>query len=29
VRPGFVTARREIEVVRGETTDVLVELDRP
>ena len=29
VRPGFATARREVEVVRGETSDVLVELDRP
>jgi hypothetical protein len=29
VRPGFVTARREVEVVKGETSDVLVELERP
>jgi hypothetical protein len=29
VRPGFVTERREVEVVTGETRDVLVELQRP
>jgi hypothetical protein len=29
VRPGFEVARREVEVVRGETSDVLVELRRP
>jgi len=29
VRPGFEIARREVEVVRGETSDVLVELQRP
>jgi hypothetical protein len=29
VRPGFETARREVEVVRGETRDVLVELRHP
>ncbi len=29
VRPGFATVRREVEVVRGETSDLLVELDRP
>ena len=29
VRPGFEVARREVDVVRGETSDVLVELGRP
>jgi hypothetical protein len=29
VRPGFATERREVEVVAGETRDVLVELQRP
>jgi len=29
VRPGFEVARREVDVVRGETSDVLVELRRP
>ena len=29
VRPGFSTARREVDVVEGETSDVLVELERP
>jgi hypothetical protein len=29
VRPGFEVARREVEVARGETVDVLVELQRP
>jgi hypothetical protein len=29
VRPGFEVVRREVEVARGETTDVLVELQRP
>jgi len=29
VRPGFEVERREVEVVRGETSDVLVELRRP
>ena len=29
VRPGFVTARREVEVIKGETSEVLVELERP
>ena len=29
VRPGFAIERREVEVARGETSDVLVELQRP
>jgi hypothetical protein len=29
VRPGFDVVRREVEVVEGETSDVLVELQRP
>jgi hypothetical protein len=29
VRPGFEVARREVDVARGETTDVLVELRHP
>jgi hypothetical protein len=29
VRPGFEVTRREVDVVRGETSDVLVELRRP
>jgi hypothetical protein len=29
VRPGFEVARREVDVVRGETIDVLVELRNP
>jgi hypothetical protein len=29
VRPGFEVARREADVVKGETVDVLVELQRP
>jgi hypothetical protein len=29
VRPGFEVARHEVDVVRGETSDVLVELRRP
>jgi len=29
VRPGFEVVRREVDVVRGETSDVLVELGRP
>jgi hypothetical protein len=29
VRPGFTVARREIDVVPGETSDVMVELQRP
>lgn len=29
VRPGFEVARREVDVVTGETSDVLVELQRP
>ena len=29
VRPGFEVDRREVDVVRGETSDVLVELRRP
>jgi hypothetical protein len=29
VRPGFRTERREVEVVRGEIRDVLVEMQRP
>jgi hypothetical protein len=29
VRPGFEVFRREVDVVRGETSDVLVELRRP
>jgi hypothetical protein len=29
VRPGFTLVRREVEVVTGETSDVLVELHRP
>jgi hypothetical protein len=29
VRPGFATVRREVEVVKGETVDLLVELLRP
>jgi len=29
VRPGFATERREVEVVRGVTRDVLVEMQRP
>jgi hypothetical protein len=29
VRPGFEVARRELDVVRGESTDVLVELRQP
>ena len=29
VRPGYEIARREVDVVRGETSDVLVELQRP
>jgi hypothetical protein len=28
-RPGFVTARHEVEVVREETVDLRVELERP
>jgi hypothetical protein len=28
VRPGFATVRRDVEVVRGETSDVLLELER-
>ncbi|HSD27586.1 MAG TPA: PEGA domain-containing protein, partial [Vicinamibacteria bacterium] len=29
VRPGFEVARRDVDVARGETSDVLVELKRP
>jgi len=29
VRPGFEVARREVDVVRGDTIDVLVELRNP
>jgi hypothetical protein len=29
VRPGFTVARREVDVVPGETSDVMVELQRP
>jgi hypothetical protein len=29
VRPGFGVARRDVDVARGETSDVLVELKRP
>ena len=29
VRPGFAVVRREVDVARGETSDVLVELQRP
>jgi hypothetical protein len=29
VRPGYEIARREVDLVRGETSDVLVELQRP
>jgi hypothetical protein len=29
VRPGFEIARRDVDVARGETSDVLVELKRP
>jgi hypothetical protein len=29
VRPGFEVTRREVDVVKGETSDVLVELRHP
>jgi hypothetical protein len=29
VRPGYVTERREMEIVDGESHDVLVEMQRP
>jgi hypothetical protein len=29
VRPGFAVSQREVDVVQGATSDVLVELERP